>query len=44
MAEKLDAGSKFPSVALRMLDGSSLTLPDQIDSDYAVVLFYRGHW
>jgi hypothetical protein len=44
MAEKLDAESTFPELALRQLDGSEIRLPGAIESDYAVVLFYRGHW
>ncbi len=44
MAEKLDAGSKFPTLRLNLVDGSELTLPGDLQTDYAVVLFYRGHW
>ena len=44
MTEKLDAGASFPKLALHQLDGSETVLPDAIESDYAVVLFYRGHW
>jgi hypothetical protein len=42
--EKLDAGSQFPATALQMLDGSRVTLPEDLTTPYAVVLLYRGHW
>jgi len=44
MAKKLDAGDPFPKMTLNLLEGGSLTIPDDIDSKYLVVLFYRGHW
>ena len=44
MAEKLDTGARFPTLTLRRSDGASVTLPEGIDTDFAVVLFYRGHW
>ncbi len=44
MAEKLIGGDAFPPLALRIEDGSSVMLPDDIATPYAVVLFYRGHW
>ncbi|MEM9177034.1 MAG: hypothetical protein AAGC67_17585 [Myxococcota bacterium] len=44
MAEKLDLGGTFPSVTLDLVGGGQITLPDQIETPYAIVLFYRGHW
>jgi hypothetical protein len=44
MAEKLDAGDVFPSLMLTLADGQSLTVPDDLDAKYKVILFYRGHW
>ena len=44
MSDKLDAGDAFPTTTLRLVDGGSVRLPEDLDSDYAVVLFYRGHW
>ena len=44
MAEKLAAGDSFPRLALNIEDGSSIALPDDIATPFAVVLFYRGHW
>lgn len=44
MADKLDLGGTFPSISLSLVGGGSVTLPDQIETPYAIVLFYRGHW
>ena len=44
MTDKLSAGDQFPSIALNIQDGSSINLPDDISTPYALVLFYRGHW
>jgi peroxiredoxin len=44
MAEKLGIGAQFPKVTLTLTDGGTMTLPDDIASNYTVVLFYRGHW
>jgi hypothetical protein len=41
---RLDIGSRFPRLALRLLDGASLALPDDWAGHAGVVLFYRGHW
>lgn len=44
MAGKLDAGDALPSLDLKLAGGGSVRLPDEVDSAYGVVLFYRGHW
>ena len=44
MSEKLDLLDRFPSITLELAGGGSLTLPEQLDTPYAIVLFYRGHW
>jgi hypothetical protein len=44
MGEKLKSGDKFPAVKMDLVGGGSATLPNDIDTDFAVVLFYRGHW
>lgn len=43
-ANMLNPGDQFPATTLRTAAGEQIRLPDAIDSDYAVVLFYRGHW
>ena len=42
--EKLTSGDDFPSLALNLTDGGTLELPGDIDTNMAIVLFYRGHW
>ena len=44
MAEKLDIGARFPSLDLNLVGGGTLALPDGLDADYKIILFYRGHW
>ena len=44
MAQKLDAGTTFPTVKLTTVSGDTFTLPDDIANSYQVVLFFRGHW
>jgi len=42
--EKLATGDMFPQLKLKAAGGDEFVLPDDINSDYAIVLFYRGHW
>ena len=42
--EKLTTGDDFPSLTLHLTDGGTLELPGEIDTNMAIVLFYRGHW
>ena len=44
MASKLQQGDRFPSMTLTLVDGTMVTLPEDIPNRYAAVLFYRGHW
>ena len=44
MARKLDAGDRFPDMTLTLTGGGAVSLPDDLASDYGVILFYRGHW
>ena len=44
MAEKLNTGDNFPRLTLDLVDGTKLTVPQDLDARYKVVLFYRGHW
>ena len=42
--EKLTSDDDFPSLTLNLTDGGTLELPGDIDTNMAIVLFYRGHW
>lgn len=44
MAEKLNLLDTFPPTTLNLVGGGTVTLPDDIPTPYAIVLFYRGHW
>ena len=44
MERKLDTGDALPRVTLKLVGGESVTLPDDLETPYGVVLFYRGHW
>ena len=44
MGQKLQQGDRFPSMALKLTSGESVTLPNDMPGRYAAVLFYRGHW
>lgn len=44
MAEKLQGGDTLPDLTLQTVDGAQIHLPRDLDTDYGVVLFYRGHW
>jgi hypothetical protein len=44
VADKLNLLDSFPTLKLNAAGGGSFTLPDDISTPYAIVLFYRGHW
>ena len=44
MSDKIDKGGQFPDIELAIVGGGSLRLPAGIDTPYAFILFYRGHW
>ena len=42
--QKLTTGDDFPNLTLNLADGGTLELPGDIDTNFAIMLFYRGHW
>ncbi len=44
VADKLNLLDSFPTLALNVAGGGTVTLPEDISTPYAIVLFYRGHW
>ncbi len=44
MTSKLGTGDQFPNLDLKMIDGSTLSLPTDLEAPYTVFLVYRGHW
>ena len=44
MNEKLQQSDRFPSILFKLIDGSTLRIPEDAPTRYTVVLLYRGHW
>jgi hypothetical protein len=44
MSSKLGIGATFPKLAIKLVGGCILELPDGINAKYRIMLFYRGHW
>ncbi len=44
MGHMLQTGNRFPPMALKLLSGRTIKLPEEIPSRYLALLFYRGHW
>lgn len=41
---KLENGDRLPSLTAPTVGGGSMTLPDDVDGDWSLLVFYRGHW
>ncbi len=41
---KLDSGDQLHEFSLKVGEADSLNLPNDIETDYGIILFYRGHW
>jgi hypothetical protein len=44
MNRKLQQGDYFPSISFGLTNAENITIPDDITTKYAAVIFYRGHW
>lgn len=44
MTGKLVGGDTFPELTLDIAGDGQLALPNDIDTPFAILLFYRGHW
>ena len=42
MRQKLTMGATLPPITLKLIDGSTLSLPDGRPEGYLVLMFYRG--
>jgi peroxiredoxin len=40
----LNAGDEFPQLALSLQANRTITVPDDVAGDFAVILFFRGSW
>jgi len=44
MADKLNLGDTLPILTLQIAGGGIRTVPTDLATPYAILLFYRGHW
>jgi len=42
--QRLGIGSDFPEITLIDIDNNSITIPDEINTRYCILLFIRGAW
>jgi len=43
-SKRLDSGDAFPSLNFTLPGGHQLRVPEEFDSPFQAVLFYRGYW
>ncbi|MFT6436312.1 MAG: peroxiredoxin [Candidatus Azotimanducaceae bacterium] len=41
---QLNMGGQLPDFSLKVGESETISLPSDIETDYAIILFYRGHW
>ena len=41
---KLSAGDKFPSIFLKDIENKTVCIPEEVNTKYCVLLFFRGAW
>ncbi len=44
MARQLNPGDPFPNYHIQVTDGRTLSIPQDLGGEYAVIIFYRGIW
>ena len=44
MARQLNVGDAFPEYVVSTVDGRALKIPQHLNGEYSVLLFYRGGW
>lgn len=44
MAKQLIPGDPFPNYIVQVTDSRTLTIPQDLSGEYAVIIFYRGIW
>ena len=44
MARQLNPGDPFPNYHIQAAVGRTLSIPQDLDGEYAVIIFYRGIW
>lgn len=41
---KIENGETFPTLSADAVEGTTLTVPDDVEGAWSALLFYRGHW
>lgn len=41
---RLKNGDVLPTITAPVVDDGEMTLPDDLEGSWTVVVFYRGHW
>lgn len=41
---RLENGARFPSLTASVVDDDEMTLPDDLQGSWSLIVFYRGHW
>jgi peroxiredoxin len=41
---RLRNGDRFPTITAPSIEGGEMTIPQELEGRWAVLLFYRGHW
>jgi peroxiredoxin len=44
MAKQLNPGDQFPNYIVQLANGGTLSIPQDLRGEYAVIIFYRGIW
>lgn len=44
MGKQLNPGDQFPNFTVPITDGQTINIPADLNSEYAVIIFYRGIW
>lgn len=42
--ERLSAGDAFPEFRVTTVEGQGLSIPAELQGEYAIILFYRAWW
>ena len=40
----LKIGSEFPKISLTDIENKTIIIPDEINTKYCILLFFRGAW
>ncbi|MFW6088331.1 MAG: hypothetical protein ACODAB_01175 [Gemmatimonadota bacterium] len=41
---RLDDGDRLPSLTAPVVGDGEITLPDDVEGSWSLIVFYRGHW